>query len=179
MLPYHINVEKKDTLLDGEVTEIGMKLMMNSKAWNQLSYDCTHCEIIFNSFWELLQHFKKEIADGTERIIKCTDCPKVFSARSSYINHGCSHYESLAFNCIICSKFYYDIQSLRTHYQHVHPKDTQSTYMCDFCGKHFVKGGQLKIHILSLHPESKQVVVNQKIYTFKEKRLQCDTCPKK
>lgn len=179
MMPYHINVEKTDTMSDGEVTEIGMELMMNSKAWNKLSYDCTHCEVIFNSFWELLQHFKKEIADGTERIIKCTECPKVFSARSSYINHGCTHYESLAFNCIICSKFYYDIPSLRKHYHEIHPKDTQSTYMCDFCGKHFVKGAQLKIHILSIHPESKQVVVNQKIFTFKEKRLQCDQCPTK
>ncbi|CAO1340008.1 unnamed protein product [Diamesa tonsa] len=84
LLPYHINVRKTDTMLDGEVTEIGMKLMMNSKAWNNLSYDCTHCDVIFNSFWELLQHFKKEIADGTERIIKCTECPKVSFVSNTY-----------------------------------------------------------------------------------------------
>ncbi|TMW39854.1 hypothetical protein DOY81_015066, partial [Sarcophaga bullata] len=79
------------------------------------------------------------------RGIRCyyPNCGKLFTARSTMMEHVKSHYNDEDFSCDVCGKAFKSIKNLQNHKQ-IH--DAVKKYICKICGSAFAQAAGLYLH---------------------------------
>lgn len=111
----------------------------------------------------LLEHLDKKIPDVTQRKIECPICLEKFPYINSYMNHVIvKHNEDLAFNCIGCSLFFYNMPSLMNHYKDQHfTLFINKIFPCFICRSYSLNPFQLKKHRLIHFKKHKKILKSE------------------
>lgn len=91
-------------------------------------------------------HMKEKHGPNPKKF-DCIDCKRDFFTGSRLRKHLKTHLpdkEKLIFICDFCSKAFPTKGNLRTHFAHVHVRD--SSFTCENCGKNFYTQGKFKEH---------------------------------
>lgn len=154
-----IIIAKSKLLPHGEVPKSWLEQFKDFKTWNDLSYKCSqHCEEEFKSLDELLWHHEKSVIIK-QRTIQCKICNRKFGGSKyflcSYVNHVARmHYEHIKYACVVCSKVFFNIPHLLTHYKNVHPDRDLTMFPCLVCGLYCQSVPHLNRHKRSHDPKS-------------------------
>lgn len=119
------------------------------KTWTTLEFNCGHCKRKIKSLSALIRHIKEVCYTKTK--IQCAErgCDRGYLVLNSYVNHVVkSHYESLAYSCIECGKFFYNTGCLIQHYSQVHPL-VRNIYPCIECGYYALNHQNLVLHLMT------------------------------
>lgn len=112
----HLNTSRTFQLHDGEIPE-EKALKVSGLRWKDF-LGCAICETSFDNINVLLDHADSK-HNSRAKLFHCRECDGEFTANceSPLINHLVErhHYEHLKFCCLVCSKMFYDLQSLITH----------------------------------------------------------------
>lgn len=124
---------------DAEVPRQWLQSSSHLKTWNDFTFTCEdHCGKKFPTLHELINH-NYEQKNVTKNRILCNHCNKSFNGihtLATIINHIIKEtkYEHMKYCCIICSKVFYNVPYLSTHYQEHHPGSRLRMYLCLKCG---------------------------------------------
>lgn len=98
--------------------------------WSFAQYQCPLCFAQHSNPFELNVHLRlkhPKDQDQTRKIYSCKTCleKKEFSGLHYFINHAAeSHFPSLRFTCVVCSRLFWNYLALVNHYKNVHPSFT-------------------------------------------------------
>ncbi len=167
-----LEVADEEKLEDGSLTEACIARLQIRK-WNEFEYPCNECYSVFNSPYELQQHYKFIHTDTKQTAYLCKICDKKLVGKMTMIlAHMITHETMLRYSCAICSKCVSSHLSLFQHYVAEHPKQRSIT-MCLLCGIP-TPGYNLPKHISSHN----SVKVTPRKYTKRQKVVQCPHCDK-
>lgn len=123
------------------------------------NFPCSHegCKRSFSSQSRLESHMLVH----EERSFMCNVCGKMFTSKSSFLNHMNSHDTERRFGCDVCKKLFKTRDVLSKH-KRIHSETRQ--FCCEICGRGFNQSGTLKKHMDSHN---------------NVKRFECDVCKKK
>ena len=131
---------------------------------------------------------RSKVDGGTERILHCEFCEKVFKRRDHLTKHVKSvHVTERNFECGFCAKKYTSETTLK---QHVHNSHSQKLQQCQFCDKAFARKDHLAKHVQGVHVKERKYVCEHcgKSYTSQgallqhvgkahlEKKFECGKC---
>lgn len=180
---YNFNISDSEKNQDGSVTvECQQRFVVD---WSFAQYQCPLCYVKLKNPFELFVHLRlkhpKE-QDRVRKIYKCDICieKKDFSGMHYFLNHSAeSHYESLRFTCVVCSKLFWNYLALANHYKNVHPSFT--SVFCCHCGKLFHSITSAAIHykkiMILLTEEEKKLKKDGKLETEHSTHI-CHVCGK-
>ena len=129
----HLNISKEHVTIDGSVMETGL-VAISPIRWSDILYRCPECQDSFETIISLKEHAVK-----THKVRKnfiCSECPNG-NSRSvhGFVNHMTTkHHEHLKMCCIICSKMYYDVNTLWQHVKQAHRITGEVLTPCLICG---------------------------------------------
>lgn len=143
--PLHLNVSEEFQLSDGEVPDEHTS-KIGTLRWKDF-LNCGICKLKFNDINELTEHADSGHSTRA-KLFSCISCDGEFNAmcESPLINHLIERhfYEHLRFCCLVCSKMFYNLPSLRNHYR-LH-EDKFEFLTCLICGWYAKTFDDLKEH---------------------------------
>ncbi|XP_076234285.1 uncharacterized protein LOC143179118 [Calliopsis andreniformis] len=141
----------------------------------ETSKKCGHCEVIYSSKKELLNHIAK--CHGGQPLFKCITCNRSYEKWSGLDVHEATHRLDKPYLCDLCGKSFKHSNNLRGHKrihlddsrkkqhvceicrkafrsrfhlgEHMNQHNDHKPYSCEKCGKAFYKRIQLRQHRLS------------------------------
>ncbi|GLV38931.1 crooked legs [Carabus blaptoides fortunei] len=163
-------------------------------------YECTTCNVLFNSRIELnehhtlLNHSGEGIVESLNNVIAdeqeleqdleskqepispehkypCEQCDKAFMSKQSYEVHvKAIHQGQKPFQCEKCDKTFAYQASLKGHMTS-HEQKTEKGYACDICDKVFNHPSSVVYHKEAEHNNGRRFVCNKCGKSFKHKQL--------
>ncbi|XP_058811210.1 transcription factor grauzone-like [Topomyia yanbarensis] len=109
-----------------------------------VSFNCTRCDFIGDSFTTLVSHCKKAHKTASGAVI-C--CERRFGKRLRLYEHCLRHLNPDHFKCELCGKTFTDSYGLQHHNWWIHTPVSERPFKCDVCGDAFVKDYLLKQHM--------------------------------
>ena len=133
----------------GEIPRNWLERYRDFITWQDLSYQCTHCNKQIKSLNAFMKHFDEHKLSINKRLIKC-HCGKTFKDQLfliSYMNHVSKlHYNHLKFTCIFCSKVFVNVVKLSNHVMLTHENENAFFFPCFDCGLIYSTFDKLKQH---------------------------------
>lgn len=111
---------------------------------------CPKCEVLVNSFSDLLPHFRID-HKSQYRYLVC--CGRQFPRRQVLVDHIMVHENPEHFKCTNCHLIFPDAKKLKFHQQsHLsNVPEKKEIIQCDLCLKKYKSKNGLKHHLLSIH----------------------------
>lgn len=106
-------------------------------------YECTKCEMKFDSIHYLAGH-QKRIHDIKTSGFICDICGKIFYEKGKLKVHSLSHIEDRPFDCKFCTKNFKSLVAVNRHLSHFHTASKR--YSCEQCNKSFKEPSDLRRH---------------------------------
>ncbi|XP_076750242.1 uncharacterized protein LOC143423062 [Xylocopa sonorina] len=156
--------------------------IVNNIAPTESNKRCGHCDLVYNTKKELLNHITE--CHRGELLFKCITCDKSYEKWSSLDVHEATHRIDKPYLCDLCGKSFKHSNNLRGHKrthlddsrkkrhvceicgtafrsrfhlgEHMNQHNGRKPYSCETCGKAFYKRIQLRQHKLS-HGSNKHV----------------------
>lgn len=149
--------------------------------WSFGRYHCEPCDMTYTTPFELFVHLRlKHPKESFKKNFFCTLCTdkKDYSNLFTFVNHATSkHLDHIKFNCIICSKAFWNYLALANHYKDVH--SSFPCILCCHCGKLFINATVASSHFKSLNlmltPEQRKLVKEGKLETEASSHI-CHVC---
>jgi Zinc-finger associated domain (zf-AD) len=138
----HLNVPENSKLASGEVPEV-IAQQISTLRWKDI-LSCVMCNVNFEGILELRKH-RKDVHLKGSKIFGCQYCKegdvkaKIQSGTVSetrLINHITErhYFDHLMFCCMVCSKMFFDLNSLQNHYK-THDYSLYTCFICGFAAK--------------------------------------------
>lgn len=164
--PLHLNVSEACQLPDGEVPDEHVS-KFSTLRWKDF-LNCGICKLKFTDINELTEH--ADIGHSTRaKLFSCVSCDGEFNAmcESPLINHLIErhYYEHLKFCCLVCSKMFYNLPSLRNHYKQ-HKFDFLVCLICGWYAKTFDDLKEHKAYHLTLEKSENQILCDKVLEKF-------------
>lgn len=164
----HVNTCESNQLASGEIPdEIANKI--GGLSWKDI-LSCGICKLSFPSSTELLHHGDTQ-HHTRSKLFHCQECDGEFTANceSPLINHLVErhHCEHLKFCCLICSKMFFNLQSLIVHNKtHDGSTDLLVCLICGWYAKTFDDLKEHKMLHLTLEKSENQLLCEQVFEKF-------------
>lgn len=112
---------------------------------------------VFN-LCELSSHHAAVHSPGENEIV-CSVCLMKFKRIFGFINHVTSkHEEHLKHCCLVCDKFYVNLELLHQHLTASHVVESKEIFQCPACGQFRDSSSTLCKHFSSMHPKMPETV---------------------
>lgn len=120
------------------------------KKWCKIKLSCKDCrEGELNPF-KLHLHYLQHHPLRKGIKFCCVECQCHVDCLYRFLNHYTDKHENhLSYNCVVCSKLYWNFSSLQLHYLECHP--ALKLLICLCCGQVFAKASQLIVHVKQKH----------------------------
>lgn len=114
----HLNTSASHQLSDGEIPQ-ELASRISKVRWCDI-LSCGICKLPFTSIEDLFDHAESKHFSRA-KVFHCQSCDGEFTAisESILVNHLVDRhfFEHLKFCCMVCSKMFYDLKSLHSHYK--------------------------------------------------------------
>lgn len=140
-----------DQSLSGEVSSSVLE-ELNLSRWSDHGKSCEKCEATFNNLIQLQSHLEL-LHDPKDAELTCSFCGETLKTVLSFINHMATNHpglEHLKHCCLICDKFYFNLELMYQHVQSEHP-DYLQFIQCLLCGRLFETLTAMQKHSLIKH----------------------------
>ena len=120
------------------------------KKWCKIKLSCMDCQESEMDPFQLHLHYFQQHPIRKEIKFCCLECECNVDCIYSFLNHYTEQHENnLSYNCVVCSKLYWNFSSLQLHYMECHP--VLKLLICLCCGQVFAKASQLIVHVKQKH----------------------------
>ena len=159
----HLNTSKCNQLASGEVPD-EHAIKVSDLRWKDFLF-CGVCKIPFPDINDLVDHVESQHSSRS-KMFHCRDCNGEYTAHSEtpLINHLIErhHLEHLKFCCLVCSKIFYNLQSLIDHHKsHQGRFEPHICLICGFYAKSFEDLKEHKIFHLSIEKSDNQLLCDK------------------